>query len=203
MDNLSALSSSSDVNTAKYNKCIRHIEHYANEKDMVPRWGVLYATSRLITERYAGSVFVRMGSSGHLFVPHYLDPMFPLSLIQQKIGNSKSQVLPASEHHSFNNDVENASNFVHSQVDVDFATPMKRRTPSLKPLIKPKDEPEIEFGDGQRVPVVNRKGGSSNGAVVVGFGSNDGMVVAEAARGKMVQQLSRLWMYVGGASPTD
>ena len=55
---------------------IKHIEHYANEKDMVPRWGVLYATCELLTSRYAGKVFVRMGATGHLFGSHYLDPIF-------------------------------------------------------------------------------------------------------------------------------
>ncbi|KAL8700840.1 MAG: hypothetical protein Q9201_005233 [Fulgogasparrea decipioides] len=72
--------------------CIRHIEHYANEKDMVPRWGVLYATSTLLQNRYAGKVFVRMGAMGHLFVPHYLDPIFPLP---RKAAPKKAQ---ATEH---------------------------------------------------------------------------------------------------------
>jgi len=57
---------------------IQHIEHYANELDMIPRWGVLHCVREILENRYAGSVFVRIGASGHFLNQHYLDPMFPL-----------------------------------------------------------------------------------------------------------------------------
>ncbi|KAI4136326.1 MAG: hypothetical protein LQ341_005679, partial [Variospora aurantia] len=44
---------------------------------MVPRWGILYGVKSLLTNRYAGNVFVRTGAMGHMFVDHYLDPIFP------------------------------------------------------------------------------------------------------------------------------
>ncbi len=43
---------------------IPHMEHYANEKDLVPRWGVLHSVQDVLNTRYAGSIFVRMGASG-------------------------------------------------------------------------------------------------------------------------------------------
>lgn len=50
------------ANQAK--QVIPHMEHYANEYDMVPRWGVLHSVQDVLDVRYAGSVFVRMGASG-------------------------------------------------------------------------------------------------------------------------------------------
>ncbi|KAL8953557.1 MAG: hypothetical protein Q9183_007325, partial [Haloplaca sp. 2 TL-2023] len=57
---------------------ISHIEHYANEYDLVCRWGTLHCTEGDLTNRYAGSVFVRMGATGHMMNQHYLDFMFPI-----------------------------------------------------------------------------------------------------------------------------
>ena len=51
-----------DANQAKH--IIPHMEHYANEYDLVPRWGVLHSVQDVLNTRYAGSVFVRMGASG-------------------------------------------------------------------------------------------------------------------------------------------
>lgn len=45
---------------------------------MVPRWGVLHCIQDILNNRYTGSVFVRMGASGHVFVQHYMDLMFAL-----------------------------------------------------------------------------------------------------------------------------
>lgn len=54
-------------------KCLRHIEHYANEGDLVCRWGIINFAR--IPNRYVGQVFVRPGK-GHQMVQHYLDTMF-------------------------------------------------------------------------------------------------------------------------------
>ncbi len=48
------------------NHVISHMEHYANEYDIVPRWGVLHSVHDVLKTRYAGSIFVRMGASGML-----------------------------------------------------------------------------------------------------------------------------------------
>lgn len=46
---------------------------------MIARWGVLHSTMSALDNRYNGSVFVRMGATGHLFNQHYMDAMFPCS----------------------------------------------------------------------------------------------------------------------------
>lgn len=51
-----------DANQSKH--LIPHMEHYANEYDIVPRWGVLHSVQDVLNTRYAGSIFVRMGASG-------------------------------------------------------------------------------------------------------------------------------------------
>ena len=57
---------------------IRFIEHYVNEMDPISRLGVL----RWMRERehndncFAGRLFERKGKGGHMFVQHYLRPMF-------------------------------------------------------------------------------------------------------------------------------
>jgi hypothetical protein len=57
----------------------RYIEHYANMKDFVSQFGVLEFLrfqSEFPLNVYAGRLFIRPNASGHLFVQHYLDPMF-------------------------------------------------------------------------------------------------------------------------------
>ncbi|KAI9699892.1 MAG: hypothetical protein M1820_006954 [Bogoriella megaspora] len=60
------------------------IEHYVNEYDMVPRWGVLNHVRNHPQHRYAGHVFINRHIGGHLFNRHYLDAMFPLYPQQQR-----------------------------------------------------------------------------------------------------------------------
>ncbi|KAK2810415.1 hypothetical protein FQN50_002904 [Emmonsiellopsis sp. PD_5] len=58
-------------------RVIRHIEHYVNNEDIVPRWGVLW-NIRDVHTRYSGKVFVRNQATGHMFNQHYLANIFPL-----------------------------------------------------------------------------------------------------------------------------
>lgn len=51
------------------NHVIPHMEHYANEYDLVPRWGVLHSVQDVLDTRYAGSIFVRTGASGTFIYP--------------------------------------------------------------------------------------------------------------------------------------
>ena len=51
------------------NHVIPHMEHYANEYDLVPRWGVLHSVQDVLDTRYAGSIFVRTGASGTCIHP--------------------------------------------------------------------------------------------------------------------------------------
>ena len=62
---LNIAQSAVDLTYAKQGKhVISHMEHYVNEYDLVPRWGVLHSVQDVLETRYAGSVFVRMGASG-------------------------------------------------------------------------------------------------------------------------------------------
>lgn len=67
--------SQSSGSSRRSEKAIRYIEHYANDEDMVARWGVLHFTH--IPNRFMGRLFQRKGS-GHLLNQHYLNYMFPL-----------------------------------------------------------------------------------------------------------------------------
>ncbi|KAL1635581.1 hypothetical protein SLS56_001633 [Neofusicoccum ribis] len=67
--------SQSSGSSRRSKKAIRYIEHYANDEDMVARWGVLHFTH--IPNRFMGRLFQRKGS-GHLLNQHYLNYMFPL-----------------------------------------------------------------------------------------------------------------------------
>ncbi len=67
---------------------ITHIEHYANEYDLVPRWGVLHSVYNIQNNRYAGSVFVRRHQSGHMFNQHVNPPT-------QFITNGKLLISPS------------------------------------------------------------------------------------------------------------
>lgn len=66
-------SANSRGESAPGSKVIRYIEHYANSRDFVSRFGVLYFAH--IRNRYMGRVFVQ-DASGHLLNQHYLDTMF-------------------------------------------------------------------------------------------------------------------------------
>ncbi|KAH7124063.1 hypothetical protein B0J11DRAFT_568956 [Dendryphion nanum] len=71
--------------TARNDKAVRHIEHYATDGDFVARWGVL-GFSRM-ENRYMGRVFIRSGM-GHLLNQHYLNMMFPLGKDQRTLESN-------------------------------------------------------------------------------------------------------------------
>ncbi len=160
---------------------ISHIEHYANEKDMVPRWGVLHCVQDILDNRYAGSVFVRMGASGHLFNQHYMDAMFPL-------GGPDT--------------VWQSGSFLDHQVKVDKKLAMKKENVAISKIGIMRRESGLEFGNGQ---VIDDGAGAVHGHsenTVMTFGrTNSGQVLSEEAQGKTVRELSRLWRYEGGQSP--
>lgn len=158
---------------------------------MVPRWGVLYNTMEVLDNRYSGTIFVRMNATGHMFNQHYMDAMFPLELVDQP-----DQAL--------------LDRFLDKVVDVDEKTARKREMVANRNMGIMRQESGIEFGDGQAVPVrplVNGGNGRPQhqtdeagiGFVNAGEGAVFGL--GREARGKTVRELSRLWMYLGGASP--
>ena len=58
------MSQSKLANASQGNHVIPYMEHYANEYDLVPRWGVLHSVQDVLNARYAGSIFIRLGASG-------------------------------------------------------------------------------------------------------------------------------------------
>lgn len=170
---------------------ISHIEHYVNEKDMVARWGVLHCTQDILNNRYAGSVFVRMGASGHLFNQHYMDSIFPLP-------GEHTPLLPQM--------------FLDGLVQVDEKLAMKRENVAIGNVDLMRRESGLEFGDGQVIhdgsgmmsgqyPGNNGPCRTSDNTVMTFARTNTGRLLAEEAQGKTVRELSRLWRYQGGRSP--
>lgn len=170
---------------------IPHIEHYCNEYDMVPRWGVLHNTTEVLDNRYSGTIFVRMDATGHMFNQHYMDAMFPLELVD--------------DPHQALLDI-----FLDKVVDVDEKTARKREIIANRNMGIMRQESGIEFGDGQVLPVRpvvnggNERPQHHNDEARIGFmNAGEGAVLGlgREARGRTVRELSRLWMYIGGASP--
>ena len=163
---------------------ISHIEHYANEHDIVPRWGVLHCVQDILNNRYAGSVFVCMGASGHMFNQHYMNAMFPL---------------PEKDSHWM------SSPFLDSRVKLDEKLAMKRENMAISNIGVMRRDSGLQFGDGQFIQDgMGAVSGSSQtgGNTVMAFArTNTGRLLAEETQGKTVRELSRLWRYQGGRSP--
>ena len=70
-------------------RCIRYIQHYCNEHDMVARWGPLNNIE--LDNRYSGTIFVRLGATGHMFDIHYMAPIFPIPSPSQS-ANSEAHI---------------------------------------------------------------------------------------------------------------
>ena len=187
-DSSSSFSNAPLQKRSEATQSISHIEHYANEYDMVPRWGVLHCTRNVLNNRYAGAVFVRKGASGHLFNQHYMDPMFPV---------------PEENSHWLRN------SFLDRITLVDQIIAIDRDKEANSSLAGANTSGGLEFGDGEVVPEPKRlpsadRGGSAEkmGDVLTFARSDSGHLSLELARGKTVRQLSRLWRYQNGRSPS-
>ena len=162
--------------------CIPHIEHYVNELDLIPRWGVLYNVVQVLDNKYSGKIFVRMGTSGHLLNQHYLDPMFPLERAA-------------------------AGSFLDQVVDVDEKLAERRESVAARHVAFMRRESAqqstnggtIDWGDGSTIPVgIIVNGEEKAGDMAINFVEPR---TFHEARGKTVRQLSRLWRYTDGGSP--
>ncbi|KAI4202072.1 MAG: hypothetical protein LQ350_002861 [Teloschistes chrysophthalmus] len=207
--------------------CIKYIEHYANEYDMVPRWGVLYATRALLTNRYAGAVFVHMGATGHMFIQHYLDRIFPVTggtakahsgpavktngltgngHVVQKNGDSTSHLVqPQSHRVEEAQDVEMGGSYLDGIPVVDEQASANRYNVNLDSLVKPKKHVAASISakptattDGDAAAIMDGNAHRTGSFVVVkGIPSTQ----TQKYGGRTVRQISRLWLYLGGRSP--
>ena len=157
---------------------------------MVPRWGVLHSTHNILSNRYAGSVFVRMGASGHMFNQHYMDAMFRyLEPERQKMDDRHWLVDP----------------FLDKVVTVDEQVVNRRESLAAEQLSVIRRESGLQFGNGETLPDTGNAAvnGSKRGSdpVMTFVRTDSGRLLSEEARGKTVRELSRLWRYQGGRSP--
>ncbi|KAI9643488.1 hypothetical protein NHQ30_008107 [Ciborinia camelliae] len=211
-------------------KTIPHIEHYAHTYDFVSRFGVLHYNKNYSNDtfapRFMGRVFEVEGS-GHMFVQHYLDWMFPLSKsLRKRLSGT-----------GLKNDGKGlGGGWEWERVDEDssFMGSVVKGVGRIKPEDKlGREDWEVSYvgdsdadedEDDEIVPRSGKNGktnassgskkkGSLAGATLKeeGITLTDGMTDGEnrrarAFRNKMefkVKNLSRLWLYRNGKSPMN
>ncbi|KAH6963881.1 hypothetical protein DER45DRAFT_127468 [Fusarium avenaceum] len=97
--------STRSISAAK-DRCILHVEHYANSTDFVAIWGILhFATNRMESRelpRFQGRLFSRADGrhGGHQMNQHYLNAMFPL-----KTDAETGEYVGADEDNEFMNEI--------------------------------------------------------------------------------------------------
>ena len=166
---------------------------------MVSRWGALYNITKVLNNRYSGTVFVRMRATGHLFNQHYLSVIFPLPSTKPdpKTNGSGINGLKSLD--------DIADSFLDSIVNVDENLALKREGTAVGILRR--GSAPFGSGDGKTMQVANGKLLNGTKAGVGGIEFLENGVATEGsgrgARGRSVRELSRLWRYLGGGSPKD
>lgn len=184
-------------------RCIPHIEHYCNEYDMVSRWGALHNVAQVLDNRYSGTVFVRMGATGHMFNQHYLAAMFPL------LSTSPSSAPANSREQQTNGAKQGPNAFLDKIVKVDVKLALAREDTAMKNMGLMRRESAssvLELVDGEylsadAVPNGDIPGGRKK-ATNIKILKDNVAVEGKDTKGKTVRQLSRLWRYEGGESPS-
>ncbi|KAG6995830.1 hypothetical protein G7Y79_00041g077820 [Physcia stellaris] len=186
----------------KGKRCISHIEHYCNEYDMVSRWGALYNVASVLDNRYSGTVFVRMGATGHMFNQHYLTAMFPqpIGAVLSTVANGHGMAATGAEQRVnvfLDKPVAASQKLALAKEDIAMQKMGLMRRESTSPF--------FEFGNGEVVPVGAVLDGDlskgSKGDTHIKFLEDDVALGGQGVNGKTVRQLSRLWKYEGGRSP--
>ena len=183
-------------------RCIPYIEHYCNEYDMVSRWGALHNVTQVLDNRYSGTVFVRIGATGHLFNQHYLAIMFPLP------STSPSSALPSSGEQQTNGAKQGPKAFYDKSVKVDVKLALAREDTAMKNMGLRRRESAnsvFELWDGESLsadaPLNGDIPGGRKEAVGVKILRDNVAEEGKDTKRKTVKQLSRLWRYEGGESP--
>lgn len=178
-------------------KAIHHIEHYCHTKDFVSRWGILHYINPGITEpdfpRFMGRVFQREGR-GHLFGQHYFDNMFPLAPATTKDGGiGQSGFLGADEK---------VNAFMEEDVEWVGKTHVGRReglgtsATTTEGTTSDFEDEESSDDEGQ-VGIFDESPISSRNSTF-----NAGHTNGFEKKAYKVKNLSRLWQYRNGNSPT-
>lgn len=158
---------------------VRVIEHYCNEFDMVPRWGVLYSTKQCPHQRYAGQVFVRRQATGHIFDRHYLAPMFPSSLAVKADGHGGG-------------DGQQLDVFLDQLVAVDSTTTQSRKEAAS--TLKDKMATTVNARQAQQA----QQAVPASDWTVYATDECEDERAARAGTAVSVRSLSRLWKYLDG-----
>jgi hypothetical protein len=168
-------------------RAVGHIEHYAHTTDFVARWGVLhFATSSFSdpkVSRFAGRVFSRTSPrGGHQMNTHYLDGMFPLEK-DKKTG----QFIGCAEK----------NDFMESEVVIGKSGDGAKDA---------REAMEISWlGGGMDVEDAEKMVEIHNGNnPIAEMGRNRSRQGIRMPTAKFkVKELSRLWKYRNGRSPTE
>ena len=142
---------------------------------------------------------------GHMFNQHYLDPIFSLSNSQEHAIKGKLNVKGKSgkevaSHREDPSEENWGENFLDRIVTTDENLAMRRDSTVVAEMGIMRRESGLEFGNGQVLK--NCEDANGDGCLTFLRTASD-RVVAEEARDKTVKELSRLWKYLGGKSPTD
>jgi hypothetical protein len=160
---------------------IPNIEHYANEHDPIPRWGVLHAYKALFETRYNGKLFVRRGTSGHFFTSHYLAAWFPLDTSSADFMKNQEVTVqgPAAYGKS------------------DTTEPYVPRSQTYDSMLE--EAAQMEWGNGRPATKTDLE---RMEAARKRLGQGQFYALGNTHRySKKMQRISRLWQYVDGACP--
>ena len=169
---------------------------------MVSRWGALHNVSQVLDNRYSGTIFVRIGATGHMFNQHYLAAIFPLP------STSPESALADSRDQQTNRAKQGPKAFLDKVVKVDVKLAMAREdtaTRKMGLLRRESASSVLELGDGECLfvdallndAIPKGRKAATNIKVL----KDDVAVEGRDIKGKTVRQLSRLWRYEGGESP--
>lgn len=150
-------------------------------------------------------------SIGHMLNQHYLDPMFPLSKGQKQAEMEKRGIkwksgMKSDGHNENNVGDKFDENFLNRIVSPDERLAMQRDFTAIAEMGIVRPESGLEFGSGQvfkdAYGLTGGKDAKEDECLTFKRTASD-RIMAEEARGKTVKELSRLWKYLGGKSPTD
>ncbi|KAF7876534.1 hypothetical protein EAF04_001623 [Stromatinia cepivora] len=168
------------ANRNRSGKSIPHIEHYAHTYEIVSRIGILHFANKYTHDtfaaRFMGRIF-EVKATGHMFVQHYLDTMFPLSeRVRRRLQGGGGGTGQSPDN-----------NWGLERVDEDAE--FMNRVVERRGRVKPGDRLGREDWE---VSLVRDPEEGSGGA-----GAPDG--IGEFR----VRDFSRLWLYRNGESPID
>lgn len=135
-----------------------------------------------------------------------MDSIFPLPG-HQPDGKGKSHTngvgRPIANGDSNGHDVEEADNYLDAICHVDMNAERTRKGSERTSLVRGKGKRASAEVNEHPAPLIDGNGFVGANGMVNGAGDGGHIVIAAPAKGQTVKELSRLWQYLGGASPQD